>query len=353
MAGIFVDGYAHYGTNNIVQKYTTITGTSNVFIDPTPPAGRIGPAIEMTTGGQVSKTLSYHTEWILGVAFRTSGNSFGWDIWQGDHVNVPLFSLHVENDGTLTMYAGGSGNFPSIVIFNSGTVGFSIHENTWYYVEVSLVITGGANISVAAELRINGSSLGSGSANTGVNENSLLNHAAVGAAINNWAMKANGVGSTWYKDLYMFDTSTAFANSFAGDVTFVTVFPDGDVITDWTPTGGGTSFNQVNENPPDGDVTYIEDGTPGDLDEFTFQDLPALSGSIVTAQYLVFGRKTAEGTKSIKQTVGAGILLESPEWFLPDDYIYNHFCIDVDPNTSAPWTVPGFNGTDFGVEVAS
>ena len=351
MASQFVDGFAHYATANIFQKYTSLTGTANVQITASPPAGRVGPAMNMQTGGIARKTLTHQSAWVMGIAWYTTGNNFFDDLWIWDHVATTLFRVRLQADGTISLYAGPS-TFASNLIANSGTVGFSIHQNTWYYIEVSFSLSGATPITCSATLRVNGTTLVSGSGvSTGINAADLLLGTATA---NNYAITANINGQTYFKDSYTFDETGAFNTGFAGDVTFLTVFPDGDVTTNWTPTGGGTSFNQVNENPPDEDVTYIESATPGDVDNFTWQDIPN-SYTIIAVQYLAFARKTAEGTKSIKQTVGptGGFEQESPEWFLPDDYIYNHFSMDVDPATAAPWTVANFNAKNFGIEVIS
>lgn len=341
MASVFLDGFAHYATANIYQKYTNTGGT--IAIDPSPPPGRVGPALHLTFG-TVSKTLTYKDSWIQGFALYAADLSGGLISWSSAGRQT-LFNLRIEPDGTLSMYAGNSGN-PAFLIANTSS--FSIQENTWYYIEMKFSFTGSTPIAVTAELRVNGTVRASGSKNTNVNQSdTLLNLTAVNA----FDYEANG--NRWFKDAYVFDDTGGINDDYAGDVTFQTVFPDGDVTTQWTPTGGGTSFDQINSNPPN-PATYVEDGTAGEKDNFTWQDIPP-TFKIVAVQYDVLAQKTAEGTKTMKVFVGptGSEELFGPEIWLSDDPVYFTLPMDVDPGTSAPWTVPNFNSKNFGFEVFS
>ncbi len=128
------------------------------------------------------------------------------------------------------------------------------------------------------------------------------------------------------------------------------VQPNGDVVTDWTPTGGGAHWTQINETPPN-EANYVEDGTPGDKDVWDWEDI-GLSGRIVGLQYNLYAKKTDEGSKSMKHNVGdTGTEYQGEEIALTDDYVTHHMPLDCDPNTSDFFTVANFNAKRFGVQV--
>ena len=353
MAVEFLDGFAHYVTTNMSQKWTFPSGT----ITSSPPAGRVGPGLLLPVGGNAGITLSHQSGWVNGFAayFNGSPATYNGFVYNASHAGqTELLRVRIESDATLSLVTGNN----SVLIANSSP--FSLHDNTWYYLEIKHNYSGStsSNIQTTATLRVDGAVRASGTGTCGFNTTGLL--------LQTPTVNAHGVanpvvnGNTYIKDLYIFDQSGSNTNDFAGDCTFVFVVPDGDVTTQWDLSSGSVSFSLVNEVPPDGDTSYVQSSNSSTAinsatDNFTWQDIPAFTGTIVAVQYLGFLRKTGEGKKSVKLTVGpTGAFTQvSDEFFLNDNYLYYRLPLGTDPNTGIGWTRTGFNATDFGIEVIS
>lgn len=345
MAVEFLDGFAHYVTSNIHQKWTFPGGT----ITASPPAGRLGPGLDLTAGnGVVAVTLSHQSSWIVGFAFYPTGASFSGRLYAASHAGaVELIDVRIQSDATMSIFT----NNGNTLIQNSTP--FSIHDNTWYYCEVKYTLQGGSgtNITCTATLKVDGTVRAQGTGTCGFDTTILLLNTPT---VNSHAFE-NEVsgGDTYIKDLYIFDTLSGNTNNFAGDCTFILSTTTADITTEWTPTGGGSSWNQVNEVPPDDDTTYIEDGNINDLDNFFWTPVPSTLGTIVAVQYLGYIRKTAEGSRSVKLSCGAGPTQFSDEFFLNDNYVYYRMPLGTDPDTGVAWTTASFNIKPFGIKVIS
>lgn len=348
MALRFLESFDHYqATADIYRKWTGVG--ANVSITPNGRNGQgciLGESLFITIDQQATWTIGFAVNFTAGPAF---GNAVLYELFQvgGEPLAPSLCSIFINSDGTFSI----RGNNHSQILANS-TPGFSLQMNTWYFFELRVVLSSLANfMTVNASLRVNTATRAttSGPVTTGVNINSLLFPQATGN-VHFWAGAGSGVT---LDDIYINDGTGAYNNSFAGDVSIICFRPNGDVTTQWTPTGGGASFTQVNETYPNGGATNISDLTPGDVDNFDWQDLNPLIGSIVGLQYLVYAQKNNQGTRTIKMTIGPTGAFEqlSSEIFLDDSFVYYRLPTDVDPATGVPWTVVGFNAKRFGVEL--
>jgi hypothetical protein len=342
MASEFVEGSAHFNNAFLEAKYTTAFFAG---VDLAPPVGRIGPAIELNAGGFVTRTLKHQSGWTIGFARYFQASVFGNDIYQGRHNNTIIARVTVENDGTISLRCGNG-------TFIANSTPFSLHAKSWYDIQCQYTLTGSptTNIMVTMELKVDGNILCSGTGDCGFNTTvTLLNTATVN--VHSWSSPS---GNNWQKDSYCFNNLTANNNSYAGDLTFLAIFPNGDVSTGWTPSRAGTSWDLINSNPPDL-TKYIEEATAGVFSNFDFQDVPAFSGKIVVVQILALAQKTAEGSKSfkIKSNPGAGAIdFSSAEFFVNDSPLYYFSDLGQDP-AGGDWDVTAFNARRWRVEVIS
>lgn len=342
MAGRFFDFQAHYNTAYMYAKYTHPGGA----IDPSPPPGRLGPKINLTFAS-IAKSLVHRDHWVVGIA-RWVGTNFTFgDIYSAGHNDAPIIRLRLLGDGTISAFAGSS-TAPSAQIFNSSP--FSIHGSEWNYFELKWDMSGSSNILVTASMHVNGTLRGSGSASSGVNVVNLLNQTCTANA---HGFGGDSTAQCWGGDIYIFDGDVINVgnpnNDFAGDLTGLLVVPNGDVSSTWS--GASPQFQLINENPPDGDGSFISAKDVGDLALFDFQNIPAFSGTIVSAHRCTLARKDAEGSKSFKHTIGS--TNSGDEFFVNDNYVYYTEPMDVDPNTGLAWTQSGFNAAQFGNRIIS
>jgi hypothetical protein len=131
------------------------------------------------------------------------------------------------------------------------------------------------------------------------------------------------------------------------------LFPtsDGD-IDDWTAVGGGSRTSKVDENPPDGDTSYIESMNSGDIQTFNFETLEA---QVVDEVCVTMVAKKDSGDVTLRGytvTGGASPTAAESDADIPVDSEY--FCaqggIPLNPETAAAWTDINMNASQFGVK---
>jgi len=329
---------------NLRQRYTFVRG-SNFGIDTT---GSLPPEFTMLNAG-LGKTLPHSSRWVCGHRYRylSTGLANVSAIYQLFNNSSILFSLTQNADGTLAIFAGNytPGNGTTLGVTNR-----SLFSNIRYYLEWDVTLSGSSPIICTAELRINGHVEASGSGSTTVTTSQLLS-GNPDANLHEFAAPAGGLGTqSWIKDLYIKNEA-----GYEGDVRIVPIYPASDGgLLQWTPNSGTTHFDRVNTHPVD--ITkFLKTATPGNIDLWTFDTLPAFSGTIVGINISVLAQKDDEGTKSFKIVTGAtGTDAQSDEFFVSSaNPEYYEFSLKLDPQTGLPWTAAGVNALIAGVKCIS
>lgn len=165
----------------------------------------------------------------------------------------------------------------------------------------------------------------------------------------------NRTGTFYYDDWIVYDTSGTTYNDFLGDKRVIEQAPTGDGGTmQFTPSTGTSGFAMVDEVPPDGDTSYIEDATVGHVARLTFPSLPVSTGTVLSADVVWYGRKTDAGTRTIKGSVKSGASTASgADTALATTYGYGRGQFDTDPNGGGAWTIAAVNAAEYGVEVVA
>lgn len=349
---LFDDGFDHY-----INIYSKWTGAFQCVISTT--AARNGPqGLYITAGGGANKSLPYSSEIFYGAAYQPSGGltafggtaySFGAGAVGGGIVT--LFSVKVENDGSISLLAGSTGTpFANTALLAQP---FYLSTNTFFYIEASCALSGSDPISVSGTLRVNGVTLMSGSGTLAVNVTSLMPQAAEGNVHN---LGGIGGGATWVDDVYINNgtpvTNAPYANTFRGDIRVGPfIVPRSDQVIQLTPLTAGPSYSEVNETPPDGDGSYVYGFTSGLIDTWFMTTVPSFSGEIQAVQICAYLRKDNEGTRTVSPVVGGSVPAGAPTWSLSDSYLFYTWALDVDPTTGLAWTVAGVNGQTFGIQI--
>jgi len=329
---------------NMRQRYTSAAGFA---IDNT--GGLSGSRVELfLQNGAIAKTTPHAARWVVGHRYRYLSTALSnGSIYELFNNDVLLAILRQNVDGTLSMLTNNGAT--SLLVTDR-----SLFSNTRYMLEWDIQLTGGTPITCAVELRINGHVEGSGSASSGINASSLLSFPTTGGVDANrhkFSAAAGGAGTgSWITDLYLKNYA-----SYEGDIRNVPLYPASDGgILDWTPNSGSTHFDRVNTHPVD--ITkFLKTATPGDIDLWGFDSLPAFSGTILGLNISVLVQKDDEGTKSFKIVVGStGTDAESDEFFVSTtNPEYYEFSLKLDPATGLAWTAAGVNALIAGVKCIS
>lgn len=234
-------------------------------------------------------------------------------------------------------------------VYVSNTV---LDADTWYWIEIKATFGNAGSITV----RVNGV--------TDININNVsidLQHSATLVAGCDAFSFHRFYGITGFTDatmtfcdLVLYDDSGSINNDFLGDCKVLIRRPDGiGTHTDWSPTGAANNWDCVNDTVADDDATYVSTETGGAKDYYTFEDV-ASSPTIHFVQQVVHARKDDAGARSIKLGCISGAT-ESVGSEIPMtvDYMVGTRVYETDPDTSAQWTVSGYNDAEFGQEATS
>lgn len=237
------------------------------------------------------------------------------------------YSLRLNSSGNVLAYSGSDGNLRV-------TSAVSVADGAYHWIEVRFAYSNNLILYIDNVLQ------GSGSAGL---------DGAVGYLS---FLSVSGVAIT-IDDLIVYDTTTGSpttTSNFPLGARQITVLrPTSDAAVGFaTTSSGSTHYNLVNETSPDGDTSYVEDGTSGDQDLYGLSSLSA--STTITAVMLntywdnpYGGTINAYGICKSSSTQSAGTSTA-----VPLIYATNQWSFPVDPNTSAAWTLSGLNSAAFG-----
>lgn len=249
-----------------------------------------------------------------------------------DNTGVPYFLV---GDGTL-----GEPTYkaPAQYAFRAGI---------WYRLELKVTLATAATGSF--EMRVNGVS---------VLTQSTIVTARAHAQLMFSLYSGAGGAEAWHDDVYVCDTTGAVNNDFLGDIMVVDETPNQDgIYQEWTPLSGTDHFAMVDEIPPDGNTSYVSDGTIGHRDTYKYPSTGVPAGSqLVALQVNIDAEKDVAGTRIIAPLVrqaGAGADFVGTDISLSQDpaYAIFHQVFDVNPVSGAAWAVADLTAAEFGQQV--
>jgi hypothetical protein len=261
----------------------------------------------------------------------------------GNTITGTYFSIGGVGDGRFWVHAtyGGSTNTsaPSTFVFTSGQ---------WYFIELQVnavptyvpptMFTGGfIYVTFTYDFHVNENSIMSGmivspSFPTGSSDTSHHNFVDV-----LWGHGA-------WDDIYITDTE------FLGDGSNVTLYPASDVLTGFTPSGGGNHWQMVNEHGSGGaddDTTYNDAPTAGLEDRYTLTTIPAFTGDIKGTMALWLVRKTDAGSAAYQGNYNGAD--PTAETFPNMTYKYLTDPQRKNPASGVDWTLSDINSLELGI----
>jgi hypothetical protein len=337
----FADSFDHY--NTATEMYETVSGTvtyGSAYRRFGPPAGLPGQGIYLV-GAYVRKNmLSNQATLIAKVACQ------------------PQTASASPGAAILSFLDNGSANQVAIVLTPAGAI--AVYSG-WQHVGGNILVgsTGsgaiapGQYVSVEAEVTINASA---GAVTVWVNGIQVL--AITGAntqftsdAYANQVQLGDGLLSWYMDDFRVWDNTGSTQNAAAGasnqDSRLVTKMPSGAGIdTEWTPNGAAANWQCVDDNPPDGDTTYVSaaysGSGPDPIDAYTMP-----SAGFTAAPLMVVSRSYVRKDDGATRTIEIGVAQSggsagvAGSFTVGSTYAFITACIPEDPATTAPWTAAG------------
>lgn len=337
MALLWCDGFDHYGTG--------ATGKSNMLEGPYAELGG-NPSSTITTenlrtgSGNWRSSFSLSSNSILrrvlgglrntvgtGAAFYFSNMPVSNDATRlidfRNDANASLIRLILQTTGTLKVeYPGGSFTTDAPVVVSE----------SYQHIEM-LCFRDPTNGSI--EVRVNGVTVISlSSINTGSTPFAQMAYC--------YNPSPSGASSltAHIDDLFCYDDTGSFNNSFIGDRRVITLFPTADTISaDFTAVGSATGFGAINQTTPDGDTTYITSATVGDESEFEYANLPGGISTISAVVSVAMSRKTEAGPTNLEVAAVSGAsVTPGADRPLTERYTYWQDVFETDPASAAPFT---------------
>ncbi len=279
---------------------------------------------------------------IVGFALRPIDLTSAQPIFEARINSNQRTRITLNTDGTLSVARGNDS--PTA----TGSTVLSV--NTWYYIELKTFVADSGNGAGQGtyELKIDGAVEVSGTASmvsSGRNGVNLITFNSGGSF---------GVTAFQVDDVYVCDDQGSVNNDYLGDIRVATLFPNGDDTQAWTTSSGSDHYSLVNENPADGDATYVETSTTNAFDIFDYDNF-ADTGTIHGVQVNSIMKGT--GPATVKNVVKSDVTTDdttSPTFSYHSASYLSYWSIhELDPNTSAPWEIADLDAAKFGVKQLS
>lgn len=252
-------------------------------------------------------------------------------------------ALQILTDGTFRLVISSGGNSATAIVNSTTTL--ALKQNSWHYVELVTTIDPAAG---AAQIWLDGVKL---------IDLSGINTAGTGAA--GYTGFALGVvwGGLQASPLLQFNSfyyGDALTDRKGDSRVFVRVpAGDGDLIQ-WTPLSGLVHFTQVQEIPPDDDVTYNVAPAGGLTDLYTLPPVGIPSGTIFAVQVCPLLKKSDVGPASAAIAIKeSGVVYPGTTQAIAGGpagtYLYYPQIWATNDPAGNPWTVASANGIQVGV----
>jgi hypothetical protein len=359
MALLFVDGFDHYGTAEIAQKWGGVSVGTGSTMGIAPGAGRRG-------GGCLRHTFALGTTGALATVSRpVTADTAGFAI--GVAVKMPSIYIGTGGVSLLTLQGGGI-NHLALVVRASGALEVWRLSGSGHVLlgtfTVLLPLDQFAYVELAGTIAVSPNGIVQGQVNGAPGLNVTGAGTIAGAAL--WTTvvlgQTNGTGVSWpssnlniaktvdYDDFYACNGLGPFPwNTFLGDVRVDPRFPTANgANATWTPSSGTNHAALVDDPTPNGDVDYNESGLVGQMDTFVMQPAPA--GSVILGIQHCFNMKKLDTGSCLVAPVvrHAGAQYLDTALGVSETYAFGTVAQTINPGTGQPWTEAGFNAAEFG-----
>lgn len=324
---VWFDSMDYYNSSTATQVYETY-GSSQVVA-----GGREGQNCLLS--GTTKKSWSASASAALGFALFFTTGSPG-----GVTAQAALANMNASDLVQWGSTAAGLPwiNFPTISAktFGDGTFFFNISD--WFYVVLLATLgdDGSGHVTVTANLYVDGTlRVTASSSNIGTTSDPSFTHF--------WGFTSDP-GGRWCDLFYSNNAAVWWPN-----LVVLSYPPTGDgFYTAWTPKAGGAHYQEIDEQPPDADTSYISSASIGDKDTHTYSFTP-VAGTIVGLQLASDMRQDAAGTASVKQMFRTG----GVDYFGTDSVLSSNYHVYfwselLNPATSAAWVAADITGGEFG-----
>jgi hypothetical protein len=347
MALIYMDGFDHYGVDETLmtsglyaQQYNTTlnavqvrTGASSLKIE------QNGGLRFAFPGGNKTVVGSGYVAWFDSLpAIEDTAHLFDFR----DSSNVTQVVINMKTTGAIEAWrsqitTGGVLLGSSLPVITTGA---------WQHIEARVKID---NAVGEVEVRVNGVTVLSVS---GVD--TCATAIVSCAQIMYWTPNSAPSFAFYMDDLYIWDDTGSFNNTFLGDRRVITDVPNQDTATaDWLKSSGVNGYAMIDELPPNDGTDYIYSATyvgPGDQSAFRYPNTPSNTSLISGVHVIALGIKTDAGPANTKSSMISGAFESlGAEKTLTQVWTSRFDLFETNPATGAPWTKAALDAASIAI----
>jgi hypothetical protein len=324
----FTDGFDNETSAAIYEATAggTITyGTSYARFSP--PSGLPGLGVRVQNAWLQKNMQSNQATFIIKLALNISAIGGGGIIGALDSGNFQ-WMLAYQPSGELQLLRGQTGTV------QASTGPGAVTANLYTAIEIEVTVgssTGAVNIWVNGTPVLSATGL-----NTQATSNATANQVRIGDC------DMNGM-IILLDDFRVWDGSGSAQNAPLGtDSRIVTKLPSSaGLLTGWTPNGAAANWQCVDDNPPDGDTTYVSSTAVNNQDSY---QMP--TAGLTQAPVMVVARSYIRRDDAGPHTAAVGVQQGSsgalgPTITIGSTYQFIDGCILVDPSTGLAFTAGG------------
>lgn len=365
MTLLFVDSFDLVATADLPLKYFAVSGGTVTTPGRFTPGNKFHSFASFTSSNTsqqpgVLTTYLSSPKVTTTIGFAMSVNSFATGTNPNNRILVLLDSaagaqlqLFLDvSTGLLSVYRG----LGVTLLCTSST---PITAGLWYYIELQSTID---PTTGSITLHQNGISVATFSGNTRQTANSNVQQSLLGCDGGLSIGNVNGASALYnvdFDDYYICDNAGSVNNTFLGDIRVAGILPSGAGTNTNLTIGGsspaGTNFGSVNENPENGDVTYVTSNVVSTYDTYTYGSLPASASQILAVVSTPVARKDDAGARSLSTRIrSGGTEADSPTSApLTTTYRIPEIIMELNPVTGIAWSVANVNAVQAGPKIAA
>ena len=340
---VFHDSFSHYTTSDFLLKWSAYD-FSPFILSTAGPRGAGALAADQSND-RIQKSLPASDKWCVCVRMKRDGasnNQAGYFLYLGDSGSDQC-GLYLEVDGKVSFYRGTTS-------LATSTASIPLDQWTWVAFKVTIHDTTGAY-----EVRLNNTNvLSASSVDTKNTANTTADTLYVqGRAGGFGGPTVNGGNArVLYADLVVMQGANA---DFISDAKVNYYPPNGNGnYSQMTGSDGNSVDNYllVDEATPNADTDYNESSTVGNKDSYAATNISDTPSTIYAVSPIVTMKKDDAGSRSAATLLRSGTTdQDGATHTLGVSYAMYQDIYEVDPNTSAAWTLANANASEPGFKV--
>lgn len=340
----FCDGFDNYST--LSNLWETVSGSATIgtsYRRFAPPSGCPGQGLYLTSGSYARRNLQSNQAALIGKAgYKQLGAPTSvTQIFGFYDAGTNQVAICCTISGAIAAYGGWNHVSGDILLGQSGPG--LIFPGDYYGIE--------------AEITFNPSS---GAITVWLDGDEVLNISTVNTAFSGDAyanqLQINDSGSgnpgAYFDDVRVWDSTGSTQNAPIGagllDSRLITKLPSGaGALAQFTPNGASANWQCVDENPPDGDTTYVSGATAGLEDAYDMPSAGFTAAPVMTVAR-AYARKDDSNTRQLAVGVSSGgHSAVGATATLSSSYAFVDGSIADDPNTGSPPTAVAADAFQF------